>query len=75
MKPVKTTVWDSAIYIDNPSFETIMKVLSSLGFIGKGTLGFADVESLIQGAPYDIYRPGKLSEGLETAYRLWTERV
>jgi len=46
-----------------------------LGFIGKGTLNFTDVENLIQAAPYDEYRPGQTSESLEEAYQLWKKRI
>ena len=46
-----------------------------LGFIGKGTLSFTDVEGLIQAAPYDMYHPGQANKGLEAAYRLWNKRI
>jgi glycerol kinase len=46
-----------------------------LGFIGKGALSFADVERLIQAAPYDVYRPGQVNKGLEAAYQLWNKRI
>jgi len=46
-----------------------------LGFIGKGTLGFSDVERLIQTAPYDTYHPAQTDRNLDAAYRLWKERV
>ena len=46
-----------------------------LGFIGKGTLSFPDVESLIQAAPYDEYRPGQVNKSLEAAYQLWRNRI
>jgi glycerol kinase len=46
-----------------------------LGFIGKGTLSFSDVEKLIQDAPYDIKKPGILDRGLETSYDLWKRRI
>jgi glycerol kinase len=46
-----------------------------LGFIGKGTLNFTDVENLLQAAPYNKYRPGQMNDGLETAYRLWNKRL
>jgi glycerol kinase len=46
-----------------------------LGFIGKKTLSFTDVENLIQAAPYDKYHPGQINKGLETAYQLWNKRV
>ena len=46
-----------------------------LGFIGKGTLSFTDVENLIQTAPYDEYRPGQINKGLESAHQLWKKRI
>ena len=46
-----------------------------LGFIGKGTLSFTDVENLIQAAPYDKYRPDQTSNSLESAYQLWSKRI
>jgi glycerol kinase len=46
-----------------------------LGFIGKGTLSFADVERLIRAAPYDTYGPAQAGEGLNAAYLLWKERI
>ena len=46
-----------------------------LCFIGKGTLSFPDVESLVQAAPYDVYRPGKPDKGLNDAYGLWKRRI
>ncbi|MCL2128841.1 MAG: FGGY family carbohydrate kinase [Treponema sp.] len=46
-----------------------------LGFIGKGTLSFSDVESLIIKAPFDTYSPKELDKGLELSYALWRERV
>jgi len=46
-----------------------------LGFIGKGTLSFSDVQNLIQAAPYDEYCPGEISKSLEAAQLLWKERI
>ncbi|MCL2068234.1 MAG: FGGY family carbohydrate kinase [Treponema sp.] len=46
-----------------------------LGFIGKGTLKFSDAEALLEQAPYGVFSPGKAINGLETARRLWNERV
>jgi glycerol kinase len=46
-----------------------------LGFIGKGTLSFSDVERLMEQAPFDIYSPGKADKGLETAFHLWKQRI
>jgi len=46
-----------------------------LGFIGKGTLSFSDVERLIQAAPFGEYRPGQNNKGLEAAYSLWNKRI
>ena len=46
-----------------------------LGFIGKGTLTFSDVESLLQAAPYDEYQPGQADKSLEAAYQLWSKRI
>ena len=46
-----------------------------LGLIGKGTLAFTEVESLLQAAPYDEYCPGQANKDLEAAYQLWNERI
>ncbi|MDR2477834.1 MAG: carbohydrate kinase, partial [Treponema sp.] len=46
-----------------------------LGFIGKGTLSFSDVEALINQAPLEIYHPGQLDKGVESAYDLWKKRI
>ncbi len=46
-----------------------------LGFIGKGTLSFSDVERLIQTASHDVYQPGQVNKGLEAAYQLWNQRI
>jgi glycerol kinase len=46
-----------------------------LGFIGKGTLNFTDVESLMQIAPYDEYHPNQTNKNLEESFRLWNKRI
>jgi len=46
-----------------------------LGFIGKGTLSFEDVDKLIQEAPHETYQPGREDVGLKTAYELWNKRI
>ena len=51
-----------------------------LGFIGKGTLSFSDVEALMEKAPFDVYRPrilspGQQDNGLAASYELWKERI
>ena len=46
-----------------------------LGFIGKGTLSFTDVEKLLEADPFDIYRPGQVSKSLDMSYQLWKKRI
>jgi glycerol kinase len=46
-----------------------------LACIGRGILSFADVEKLAGNAPYGVYRPEKLEDGVESAYELWKERI
>ena len=46
-----------------------------LGFIGKGTLSFAEAENLIQTAPYEEYQPEQMDKSLEAAHQLWNQRI
>jgi len=46
-----------------------------LGFIGKGTLSFSEVEELTKKASFDTYYPRQLDKILVLSYDLWKDRV
>ena len=46
-----------------------------LAFIGSGVLSFAEVEQLVNNAPFDWYKPDHLDKNLRLSYDLWNQRI
>jgi glycerol kinase len=46
-----------------------------LALVGGGILSFAEVERLVNNAPYKLYRPEHLDKNLRLSYDLWHQRI